>query len=85
MACGRLMSEGLFRERACVLGMPPLNGPLASKENTMANGSNKDISKGTTNQPKNTGEGSPRLQGTWSRKHNTGGKDKVNSKRISVK
>ena len=51
----------------------------------MAQGSNKDMSKGTTNQPKNTGEGSPRIQGTWSRKHNTGGKDKVNSKRISVK
>lgn len=44
----------------------------------------KDVSKGTTNQPtKNTGEGSPRIQGTWSRKHNTGGKDKVNSKRMS--
>mgnify|MGYP001575824561 FL=1 len=51
----------------------------------MANGPNPDHSKGTTNQPKNTGEGSPRIQGTWSRKHNTGGKDKVNSKRLSGK
>ena len=58
----------------------------------MATGaSGKDMSKGTTNQggaekhgTTNDGGGSPRIQGTWSRKHNTGGKDKVNSKRITV-
>lgn len=49
-------------------------------------GVQRDKSRGQDNQPKsNQGEGSPRIQGTWSRKHNTGGKDKVNSKRISVK
>jgi len=47
-------------------------------------GEQRDKSKGTSNQPKNTDEGSPRIQGTWSRKHNTGGKDKVNRKAISV-
>ena len=58
----------------------------------MATGaSGKDMSKGNTNQggaekhgTTNDGGGSPRIQGTWSRKHNTGGKDKVNSKRITV-
>jgi hypothetical protein len=48
-------------------------------------GMQRDKSKGTSNQPGNIGEGSPRIQGSWSRKHNTGGKEKVNSKRISVK
>jgi hypothetical protein len=49
------------------------------------NGSQRDKSQGNDNQPGNSGTGSPRIQGTWSRKHNQGGKDKVNSKRISVK
>lgn len=47
-------------------------------------GQQRNQSKGNKNQPGNVGEGSPRIQGTWSRKHNKGGKDKVNSKRISV-
>lgn len=47
--------------------------------------SGKDMSKGTDNQPGNKGAGSPRIQGTWSRKHNQGGKEKVNSKRINPK
>lgn len=48
-------------------------------------GQQRDVSQGNDNQPGNTGQGSPRIQGTWSRKHNTGGKDKVNSKRITAK
>ena len=55
-------------------------------------GQQRDKSQGESNQPKvrqshsdMTGAtGSPHIQGTWSRKNNTGGKDKVNSKRISV-
>jgi len=47
-------------------------------------GEQRDKSQGNDNQPGNTGPGSPRIQGSWSRKHNTGGKDKVNSKRITV-
>ena len=70
-------------------GRPNLSGaPFSpSKEHEMATGDGvqRDKSKGTSNQPGNTGEGSPRIQGSWSRKNNTGGKDKVNSKRISVK
>ena len=55
-------------------------------------GQQRDKSRGNDNRPSGrvshddmTGAGgSPRIQGTWSRKHNTGGKEKVNSKRISV-
>lgn len=37
----------------------------------MATGaSGKDMSKGTDNQPGNSGAGSPRIQGSWSRKTN---------------
>lgn len=48
-------------------------------------GMQRDKSMGKDNQPGNKGEGSPRIQGSWSRKHNTGGDTKVNSKRVTVK
>jgi hypothetical protein len=52
----------------------------------MATGSSgTDHSKGTTNQPKgNSGPGSPRIMVPISRKNNTGGKEKVNRKSVTV-
>ena len=48
-------------------------------------GQQRDKSMGNDNQPGNKGMGSPRIQGSWSRKNNSGGDMKVNSKKITVK
>lgn len=45
------------------------------------NGVQRDKSNGTDNQSNNKGAGSPRIQGSWSVKHNPK-MEKVNSKRV---
>lgn len=48
-------------------------------------GKQRDISRGNDNQPKSGGRGSTIIETHYPRKHNQGGKVKVNSKRINPK